>query len=417
LEIRGGNVDSARGAPGAFLNDGAVPNTAAVDQFAIYTLVVDPTASAGNVFTATIIDPLTGTVLASTSLGNPGSAIEGLGNIGALFAGEDGAPGSLFDRSDNFNGAIADLVVYNTALSAAELAQNNAFFTETYFEGSVPRQPQPYTTPNNPFINDPRTLNEIYSLGHRNPHHISFAEAADGSTHLIAAETGRDNVEEVNVIQAGANYGWGLREGTFVHESSGGYINGVSALPDNEAENGFTYPSAQFDHDTSAGRGFIGFVIGGGFVIDNNSDPDLQGEYIFCDFGFHHGFVYHVNFEELLDAKTTLEIGELPSEYQAADNLVDLFGGRNDFRFGRGPNGEMFITSKQSRDLYIVTNTISTGCLLGDVDRSKFVSFLDIPPFIDVLAAGDFQCEADCDESGQVDFADIPAFISILAGQ
>lgn len=38
-----------------------------------------------NVMTATITDPLTGTVLASTSLGNPGDAIEGIGNIGALF--------------------------------------------------------------------------------------------------------------------------------------------------------------------------------------------------------------------------------------------------------------------------------------------------------------------------------------------
>jgi len=89
---------------------------------------------------------------------------------------------------------------------------------------------------------------------------------------------------------------------------------------------------------------------------------------------------------------------------QQADNLVDIFGGRNDFRFGRGPNGEMFITSKQTSDLFIVTNTVAEGCLLGDVNTDGFVTFLDISPFIGALNSGEFQCEADCDESGEIDF-------------
>jgi len=244
IEVRGGNVDNQGNSQGSFLNDGNVNNSAANGQFAIYTVVVDPDASSGNVMTATITDPLTGNVLASTAVGNPGTAIQGIGNIGALFAGEVGFPGGAFNSQDNFQGAIADVVVYNLALSPAAIAQNNEFFNEAYFGGEpIPSQPEPYTTPGNPFVDDSGTLNEIYSLGHRNPHHISFAEAADGSTHLIAAETGRDNVEEVNLVQAGANYGWGLREGTFVHENGGGYINGVSALPNNDAQNGFTYPS------------------------------------------------------------------------------------------------------------------------------------------------------------------------------
>lgn len=54
--------------------------------------------------------------------------------------------------------------------------------------------------------------------------------------------------------------------------------------------------------------------------------------------------------------------------------------------------------------------------LLGDVDIDGDVDFDDIPAFIAVLQAGDFQGEADCDLSGVIDFDDIPAFITILMG-
>ena len=54
--------------------------------------------------------------------------------------------------------------------------------------------------------------------------------------------------------------------------------------------------------------------------------------------------------------------------------------------------------------------------LLGDVDLSGTVDFLDITPFIGVLSGGTFQAEADCDESGDVTFLDITPFINILSG-
>lgn len=54
--------------------------------------------------------------------------------------------------------------------------------------------------------------------------------------------------------------------------------------------------------------------------------------------------------------------------------------------------------------------------LLGDVDLNGQVNFLDISPFIKVLANGEFQAEADSDLSGAVNFLDINPFIQILAG-
>ena len=42
------------------------------------------------------------------------------------------------------------------------------------------------------------------------------------------------------------------------------------------------------------------------------------------------------------------------------------------------------------------------------------MEFADIPSFIALLIAEEFQAEADCNEDGEVTFADIPAFIEIL---
>ena len=53
--------------------------------------------------------------------------------------------------------------------------------------------------------------------------------------------------------------------------------------------------------------------------------------------------------------------------------------------------------------------------MLGDCDLDGDVDFLDIPPFIAVLASNGFLAEADCNEDGVVTFLDIPPFIAILS--
>ena len=55
-------------------------------------------------------------------------------------------------------------------------------------------------------------------------------------------------------------------------------------------------------------------------------------------------------------------------------------------------------------------------CLPGDVNRDGTTDFFDISPFIEVLSANAFQCEADIDGDGVVDFFDISPFIALLAG-
>lgn len=262
-----------------------------------------------------------------------------------------------------------------------------------------------YTTPGNPFLGDATTLDEIYTLGHRNPHNLSFAEH-NGESFAIVAEAGRDNIEEVNVLTPGGDYGWSDREGTFIHNNHGGTHGngygldyGVSGLPANEWElNDYIYPAAQYDHDTQLGNTFASSAIAGGFVIDNNGDPDLQGKYLFADFGGKSGWVYQADLDDLIGSHTQLADHETPDALtqaplsrlkltldsdgdgtidNTADNLNSLIGqSRNDVRFGRGPNGEMFITSKRTGQVYLVTNTLQP--IPGDLDTDGFVAIDDL---------------------------------------
>lgn len=87
------------------------------------------------------------------------------------------------DRGDRDNGQ-------NTLTHTATILRLN-------LNGSVPKD--------NPFVGDSKGLDEIYSYGHRNPQGLFY----DRVTHqLWEIEHGPRGGDEINVIKAGANYGW-----------------------------------------------------------------------------------------------------------------------------------------------------------------------------------------------------------------
>ncbi|SFL35712.1 Glucose/arabinose dehydrogenase, beta-propeller fold [Gracilibacillus orientalis] len=92
--------------------------------------------------------------------------------------------------------------LYATAgdASDADIAQNNESLggkiLRMNLDGSIPSD--------NPFEDS-----YVYSLGHRNPQGITWAE--DGT--LYASEHGNSANDEVNQIEAGQNYGWPIIEG------------------------------------------------------------------------------------------------------------------------------------------------------------------------------------------------------------
>jgi glucose/arabinose dehydrogenase len=71
--------------------------------------------------------------------------------------------------------------------------------------------PFDYTIPaDNPFVGDDGVRDEIYALGFRNPWRMSFDPIDDS---LWVGDVGQDAWEEVSVILAGDNAGWGGMEG------------------------------------------------------------------------------------------------------------------------------------------------------------------------------------------------------------
>ncbi|MGV3504089.1 MAG: PQQ-dependent sugar dehydrogenase [Adhaeribacter sp.] len=199
----------------------------------------------------------------------------------------------------------------------------------------------------NPFAGDqdPGTLGEVFARGFRNPNRISWSP--DGK--MIITEIGLNNIEEINLGQAGADYGWPAREGTFLLNYRG-KMDKVYALPADDSKYNFTYPVAQFDHDE-------GNAISSGFVYEGPGMPLLQGQFVFGD--IVSGRVFLVSNKNLRLGQQTpvkelsLQIGGKTTTLRAATGSR-----KTDLRFGLGPKKELYIFTKSDGRIYRVTNCL-----------------------------------------------------------
>src|SRR5262249_34523372 len=124
---------------------------------------------------------------------------------------------------------------------------------------------------------DPKTLGEIYAYGFRNAHRLSWD--ADGT--MFASDIGMNNIEEINIVHEGRNYGWMKREGLFENGITrpGGALNQLFPLPPDllrgRRKDEFTYPVAMYDHTQ-------GQAVTGGFAYHGRI-PALRGKFVFGD--------------------------------------------------------------------------------------------------------------------------------------
>lgn len=136
----------------------------------------------------------------------------------------------------------------------------------------------------NPF-QGPGQVPEIYAYGLRNPYRFSFDRATGD---LIHADVGQNNVEEIDRIVLGGNYGWAIKEGDFLFNRTNGPsgpAGTVGAPPGNRSPGspaGLIDPisgpigTLEYDHNE-------GISITGGFVYRGTAIPELVGKYIFGD--------------------------------------------------------------------------------------------------------------------------------------
>jgi glucose/arabinose dehydrogenase len=136
----------------------------------------------------------------------------------------------------------------------------------------------------NPF-QGPGQVPEIYAYGLRNPYRFSF-DRANGD--LIQADVGQGNIEEIDRIVLGGNYGWAIKEGDFLFNRTNGPSGnaGTIGVPPGNRSPGSpaglidpisgTLGTLEYDHND-------GISITGGFVYRGAAIPELFGKYVFGD--------------------------------------------------------------------------------------------------------------------------------------
>ena len=184
-----------------------------------------------------------------------------------------------------------------------------------------------YSIPeDNPFADSAEGADEVYAYGFRNPYRFSF-DPATGD--LVAADVGQNDIEEVDLVTSGGNYGWREKEGTFLFDANGSDPGFVSAdSPGSPAE--LTDPVLQYDHDE-------GIAVVGGFVYRGSGLGEaLSGKYLFGDYFYPD------------EGGGRLLVGDL-----ATGQIHELLGpgeldGISILGFGRDAAGELYVLGNET---------------------------------------------------------------------
>lgn len=154
----------------------------------------------------------------------------------------------------------------------------------------------------NPFVENENARGEIYAYGLRNPWRFSF----DNQTNTIwTADVGQDELEEIDLIVKGGNYGWNILEGTSCYQETECDATDLIA------------PLYEYGHSNNDKS------VTGGYVYRGNELPNLKGYYIYGD--FISGRIWALD--------------------QAGNNKLFLETGLNISSFGIDENKELYLCS------------------------------------------------------------------------
>jgi glucose/arabinose dehydrogenase/plastocyanin len=252
----------------------------------------------------------------------------------------------------------------------------------------------------NPFVGG-AGLDEIWAYGLRNPWRYSF-DALTGD--LYCADVGQNNVEEIDIITKGGNYGWHNKEGSFFFVCNGDQAGYVTDVP-LAGPVGLIDPIAEYDHND-------GTAIIGGFVYRGTAYPELFGKYVTGEFArtfSNDGRLFYVDTgnqikEFRLLGQTALGLSLLGFGEDAGGGIYALVNG----------TGTPFGTTG------VVLKLLSPA---GDMNCNGTVDFDDINPFVTALVSrAGYEARypdclwlnGDCNDDGSVDFDDIKPFVALL---
>jgi len=134
---------------------------------------------------------------------------------------------------------------------------------------------------------------------------------------------------------------------------------GVYPLPADDAQFGYTYPVAAFDHNPPPGSNLCsdsGHAIDGGFVY-RGSIPELRGKYVFTD--LVDGRIFYTEASEMRRGQPMAQIHQFQVYAGGARTTFQQLVGdkRVDLRFGQDARGELFLIAKANGKIWRVTGT------------------------------------------------------------
>ena len=196
--------------------------------------------------------------------------------------------------------------------------QNRSTLLGSILRIDVDSEERPYAIPpDNPFVALADVRKEIWAYGARNPWRYSF----DPHGRLVVADVGQDSYEEIDLVSAGDNLGWNIREATHCFEPK-------TDCPTRDL----------VDPVHEYGRA-LGQSVTGGYVYTGEAIPELVGKYVFAD--FTSGRMWSL---------------ELPGPHLASQDLVEarLLGQWSMLiaTFGRDHAGELYVADYGGGGVY-----------------------------------------------------------------
>ena len=188
------------------------------------------------------------------------------------------------------------------------------------------------------FAKDKDGLREIYAYGFRNPHRFTWSRK-DG---MVAFNVGHSNIESIDLIKPGHDYGWPIREGSFLVNPYGD-LKRIYSLPVNDSVYHVTYPIAEYDHDE-------GKAISGGYEYLGKISA-LKGKLLFGD--IPTGRLFYIDMANLNQGKfSTIKEWQVSLNGEGKTLKQLCANDRVDLHFGRDAKGELYIMTKADGKIY-----------------------------------------------------------------
>ncbi|MGD9690490.1 MAG: PQQ-dependent sugar dehydrogenase [Phycisphaerales bacterium] len=257
--------------------------------------------------------------------------------------------------------------------------------------------------PDNPFLNTPGAYPGVYAFGLRNPYSATFDDGPGGTGRLFIGDVGQNLFEEVDILRAGGNYGWPIREGLHCFNPF------APTMPPLACAGGFVDPIAEYTRTEGIS------VISGG-VYRGSAIPALHGLYVFGDFSTAFNqprgnlFFLAPPPPEVMDPAPVsfqrLRIG-------SNDQPLGLFLKG----FGRDRHHEIYVLGST-----VLGPTGAAGVVLriapcpGDFNRDGPINADDLGDFINCYFAVPPCADADFNADGTVDADDLGDFINTYFG-